>query len=142
MKNADPHKGRETGIQFITAEDIEYGDRSVFSELTNWQPLYNLYAAGEVIIVHVELPGVDMSDIIVFLRSRFMIITGTRITPPGITDTCCVFHNLEIPFGRFHRRIEFPAPIETKNYQYDLRNGILTIQLQTVKEKIITVEGG
>lgn len=141
MKDSASSKGQEIGIRFITDEDSEYEDHSAFAELTNWQPLYNLYTTGDGVIVHLELPGVEMNDVVVFLRSRYMIIAGMRITPHGITEDCCIFHNLEIPFGRFHRRIDFPMPIETREYRYDFQNGILTIRFRATQAKIITIEG-
>jgi len=141
MKDLASDKGHKTDIRFITDDNFDNEDLSAFSELTNWQPLYNLYTTSEAIIVHLELAGVELSDLVVFLRSRYMVIAGNRITPQGITENCCVFHNLEIPFGRFHRRIDFPIPVETRKYRYETQNGILTIRLRTMQEKFITIEG-
>jgi HSP20 family protein len=140
MKDARSNKNQETEIKFITDEDLAYEDSDAFSELTNWQPLYNLYTTSDAVIVHLEIPDVRENDIVVFLRSRYMIIAGTRITPQDMTEDCCVFHNLEIPFGRFHRRVDFPLPVETHEYRYELQNGILRIQFRTMREKVITIE--
>ncbi|UCF71392.1 MAG: Hsp20/alpha crystallin family protein [candidate division WOR-3 bacterium] len=141
MKDALSNNEQRVRIRFVTDADLEYETNTEFSELTNWQPLYNLYVTSESTIIHLELAGVTEKEISVFLRSRYMIVTGTRILQQGITEDHCVFHNLEIPFGKFHRRIDFPMPIEPHEYQYDLRNGILTIQLRMMREKIITIEG-
>jgi HSP20 family molecular chaperone IbpA len=141
MKDSASEKGHKTEIKFITDDNFDNEDLRAFSELTNWQPLYNLYTTSEAVIVHLELPGVELNDIVVFLRSRYMVIAGNRVTPPGITENCCIFHNLEIPFGRFHRRIDFPMQVETREHRYESQNGILTIQFRTVQEKFITIEG-
>jgi HSP20 family molecular chaperone IbpA len=141
MKQPASEKSQVAEITFITDNDIDHEESTLFSELINWQPLYNLYTTPDGIMVHLELPGVNEGNITVYLRRRYMIVTGSRVTPPGLTGECCVFHNLEIPYGSFTRRIDFPITIETQQYSYDLQAGILTMQFQALKEKIIPIEG-
>ncbi len=140
MKHPASDKNQVADIRFIIEDDTGYEESSAFSELINWQPLYNLYTTPDGIMVHIELPGVSKGDVTVYLRRRYMIVTGSRVTPTGLTGECCVFHNLEIPYGSFSRRVDFPIPIETHQYHYELREGILTMHFQTLKEKIIPIE--
>lgn len=140
MKRAASKKGGTTEIRFIVDDTDRYDEYSSFSELIHWQPLYNLYATDDNIVVHIELTGVDVQEIIIFLQSRYMFIAGNRLAPAGVMEEHCVFHNLEIPYGRFARRIDFPMPVETKQYRYETQNGILTIHLKAVEEKIIPIE--
>jgi HSP20 family molecular chaperone IbpA len=141
MKRPVSEKDLDTHIEFIIDDNIDYDDGSVFPEFANWQPQYNLYTTPEGIMLHLELAGVDTRDIVIYLRTRHMIIMGNRTTPPGLTGDCCVFHNLEIPYGRFIRRIDFPIPIETRQHQHEMRDGLLTIHLKALEEKIIPIEG-
>lgn len=141
MGDHDPENGLVHHIRFIVDEHPEHGLHGAIPELTNWQPLFNLCTTSDGVIIHIELPGVELPDVVVLLRSRYMVITGTRIMPAAITDDRCTFHNLEIPFGRFHRRIDFPVPVETQGYRYEIHKGILTLRLRTVQEKFITIEG-
>jgi HSP20 family molecular chaperone IbpA len=141
MKHAASKKSRTADIRFIVDNTDRYEEYSSFSELIHWQPLYNLYATDDSIVVHIELTGVNLQEIVIFLRSRYMFIAGNRLAPPGVIEEHCVFHNLEIPYGRFARRIDFPVPVETRQYRYETRDGILTIRLKAVAEKIIPVEG-
>lgn len=140
MKHPASGKSQLADIRFIIENDVDYDESSVYSELINWQPLYNLYTTQDGIVIHLELPGVNERDITVYLRRRYMIITGIRVTSPGLTGECCVFHNLEIPYGSFTRRIDFPVPIETQEYSYELQAGILTMQFQALEEKTIPIE--
>lgn len=141
MKHPASDKNQVADIRFIVENDVDHEESNVFSELINWQPLYNLYTTADGIMVHIELPGVSEGDVTVYLRRRCMIITGIRVTPPGLTSECCVFHNLEIPYGSFTRRIDFPIAIETKQYHYELQKGVLTMHFQALKEKVIPIEG-
>ncbi|UCG29627.1 MAG: Hsp20/alpha crystallin family protein [candidate division WOR-3 bacterium] len=140
MKHPASKKDNVADIRFITNNEAVPEEHGSFSALVNWQPLYNLYTVDDTVVVHLELAGVDLQDVVIFLRSRYMFIEGNRIAPT-IIEEHCVFHNLEIPYGRFMRRIDFPMPVETRQYRYEMRNGVLTIQFKVVEKKIIPVEG-
>jgi HSP20 family molecular chaperone IbpA len=141
MKHAASKKKQNMDPRFVIDNSVDYEIQHVHSEFTNWQPLYNLYTTPDTIMVHLELPGVDMQDVVVHLHSRYMVVAGTRRAPVGLTRDCCVFHNLEIPYGNFSRHIDFPVPIEIHKYDYEVRDGILTFQFQVLTETIIPIEG-
>ena len=141
MKHPVSGKDLKADIEFIIDNAVDYDDRNIFPEFANWQPSYDLYTTPEGIMIHIELAGVDTHDIIIYLRTRYLIITGNRMTPSGLSEDCCVFHNLEIPYGRFIRRIDFPIPIETRQHQHEMRDGLLTIRLKMLEERIIPIEG-
>jgi HSP20 family molecular chaperone IbpA len=142
MKHPAPKKNDTAEITFIIDSSTDYEEGDSFSELINWQPSYNLYTTDDSIIVHLELTGVNLRDVVIFLRSRHMFVAGNRTAPPPIIEEHCIFHNLEIPYGRFTRRIDFPMPVETRQYKYEIHNGILILQFRIVEKKIIPVEGG
>ncbi len=141
MKHPASKKDPAADIRFVIDSNVDYQEDGFFSELNNWQPSCNLYTIDDSIIVHLELTGVSLRDVVIFLQSRYMYVTGNRTAPPPIIEEHCIFHNLEIPYGRFTRRIDFPMPIETRGYKYEMQNGILTLQFKVVEEKIIPVEG-
>ena len=141
MKHPASGKQHVGEITFVVDSSVDYDEGGSFSELTNWHPPYNLYTTDSSIIVQVELAGVELQDVVIFLRSRYMYVSGNRTAPrPGISERC-IFHNLEIPYGRFVRRIDFPMPVETRQHTYEMQNGILTLQFRIVEKKIIPVEG-
>ena len=141
MKRTASKKGKPLDPRFVLDHNIDYEEQEILSEVINWQPLYNLYTTPDSIIVHLELPGVNLQDVVVYLHSRYMVVTGNRQAPSALAGECCVFHSLEIPYGRFSRRIDFPAPIEMRHYNYEVQDGILTLQFQVLLERIIPVEG-
>lgn len=135
------HDDRKRGLRFIIGEIPDRADILSAPEMTGWQPPYNLFTTRDTIRVHVELPGVAPQDAAVIINSRGMIITGDRIPGPDVSDERCVFHNLEIPFGRFYRRIDFPLPVEAAQCRYEVVDGILKIECRTMRARIIPVEG-
>jgi HSP20 family molecular chaperone IbpA len=141
MKRAASDKKKGIDPRFVLDNDLDYTDEEIQSEVINWQPLYNLYTTADSVIVHLELPGVNLQDVVIHLRSRYMVITGSRQAPVILSPDCCVFHNLEIPYGRFSRRVDFPLPIEIRRYNYEVQDGILTLQFQILVETVIPVEG-
>lgn len=141
MKQSAANDRRAQGVRFIIGKSLDHEDTGIFSEITGWQPLCNLYTTSETIIVCIELAGVALQDTAVFLHRRYMIITGNRTPPPDIAKERCIFHTFEMPFGRFYRRIDFPTPVETQQYRYEVTDGILKIECRTLQEKIIPVEG-
>jgi HSP20 family molecular chaperone IbpA len=141
MKRTASKKNKNLDPRFILDSKIDYEEQEILSEFINWQPLYNLYTTPDSIIVHLELPGVNLQDVVIYLRSRYMVVTGNRKAPTELKGECCVFHSLEIPYGRFSRRIDFPVPIEIRRYNYDVQDSILTLQFQALVETIIPVEG-
>ena len=141
MKRTASGKKKDIDPRFVLDNDLDYADEETLSDVINWQPLYNLYTTSDSVIVHLELPGVNLQDVVIYLRSRYMVIAGNREAPVSLSADCCIFHNLEIPYGRFSRRIDFPLPIEIRHYKYEVQDGILTLQFQVLVETIIPVEG-
>ncbi len=126
-------------VRFNDVRSFEEKDITL-ADFVHWQPLYDLYTIADNILVRVEIAGVKLNDITIHLRWGYMIITGVKRSPEIYSTESCVFHNLEIPYGRFFRRIDFPTLIDMKNYQYKFEDGILTLKFPILKEKIIPID--
>jgi HSP20 family molecular chaperone IbpA len=134
-------KKRNTAqLNVLFDETAELEDTALV--IIHWQPLYDLYVSGDEVVVTIEIAGVDVKDFAMYLGREYMIIDGLRKSTDVFTNECCTFHNIEIPYGRFNRRIDFPVPVEPKQYQYTMNHGILTLKLPCVKEKVIPIEDG
>ena len=129
-----------TQINVVFDEASELEDTSL--AIIHWQPLYDLYVTGDSVVVTIEIAGVSAKDFAIYLGKEYLIIDGMRKSHDVFTSDCCTFHNIEIPYGRFNRKIDFPIPVEPRQYQYSVNHGILTLKLPCVKEKIIPVEEG
>ncbi len=129
----------ELRIIFDNIPDLENED-IVISNFINWQPPYDLYVVGDEVVVTIEIAGVTVKDFSIYAGKRYMVIEGIRKSPEILTKECCTFHNIEIPYGRFNRRIDFPAAVEAKNCRHTINNGLLRLRFPLIREKVIPIE--
>lgn len=71
-----------------------------------WEPPIDILAYDNEIHVAVALPGVAPDYIEVRTDSGLLIVNATRALP--VTSRATAVHRLEIPYGRFERRIALP----------------------------------
>ena len=130
-------------LKIIIEKMPDFHDEEVFiSDFINWQPLCDLYIMNDEVVVTIEIAGVGTKDFSVYINKDSIIIDGTRRSPDVFTDECCTFHTIEIPYGRFIRKIDFPVPVEPKQYKAGIDKGILRIKIPVLKERIIPIEDG
>ena len=72
-----------------------------------WEPPVDIVETSDAVSVQVALPGVAADSIAVTLDGGSIVVAATRSFPGG--DRRARVHCLEIPFGRFVRRITLPA---------------------------------
>ncbi|ARP80950.1 heat-shock protein Hsp20 [Bordetella genomosp. 8] len=70
-----------------------------------WEPPIDVVETAEAVIVHIALPGVPSSAITVRYQSDGVTVSGTRRLP---ASQAAHIHRVEIPYGRFERRIALP----------------------------------
>ena len=71
-----------------------------------WEPPVDILAYDSEVHVSVALPGVSAENIDVRTDSGLLIVGATRPLP--VSSRATAVHSLEIPYGRFERRIELP----------------------------------
>jgi HSP20 family molecular chaperone IbpA len=76
-------------------------------EASGWEPPIDVFDAGAELMIVVALPGVDAGDLKVLADRDIIAIRGVRRLPPSAHAT---IRRLEIPHGRFERRIRLPHP--------------------------------
>lgn len=129
--------------------NVIFDDKAVFNDMSDdasdfisWQPLYDLYIMEGEMVITMEIAGIKPSDFSVHITRNYLVINGTRRSPEILSKKPCKFHNIEIPYGPFYCRIDFPLPVEPKQFQYCLNNGILILRFPVEREKIIPIEDG
>lgn len=91
----------------------------------SWEPPIDITETDSEILITVALPGVDRDAVKVTVDADGVSIVGFR-RPSAIPRGGRV-HRLEIPYGKFERRIRVPAarlPLDRS----ELANGCLTLQ--------------
>jgi HSP20 family protein len=100
------------------------------AEVPCWEPSVDLYEMGAQLTLCVALPGVAADELEVSLESGTVVVRGERAFPVAYQGA--IIYRLEIPYGRFERRIALPAG------QYELvdrrlEQGCLTLGLRRLR---------
>lgn len=91
-----------------------------------WEPPIDIYETADALWLLVALPGVPPETVEISHDAAAVIVAGQRPLP-ALSDA--VIHRLEIPHGRFERRIELP-PGRFQIAQHELANGCLVLGLR------------
>jgi len=68
-----------------------------------WEPPVDVVETAEEVAIVVALPGVEPGQIEVAIEGNVLRVSGTRTMPASFRSAA--IHRLEIPHGRFERRI-------------------------------------
>lgn len=77
------------------------------ARMPTWEPPVDVLETGEELLIYVALPGVDAHDVKALIEDAALVVTGHRLLPRELATA--VIHRLELPQGRFERRIPLPA---------------------------------
>jgi HSP20 family molecular chaperone IbpA len=91
-----------------------------------WEPPVDVFASGEEILVEVALPGVPSESIELICAPGELVVRGERRLPRRLASAA--IQRLEIPHGRFERRLALPAGHWQLAAQ-ELANGCLQLLL-------------
>lgn len=93
-------------------EKVERLNRLLFliqrsrSRLPAWEPPIDIVEAFDELRISAVVPGISLEMIEVTLEGGMLRIAGER--PPPLSPGTIRIHRLEIPYGRFERRIHLP----------------------------------
>jgi HSP20 family protein len=73
----------------------------------SWEPPIDVLETDSELLIFVALPGVDPDQVAAVIDNGMLVISGHRILPAELRDAR--IHRLELPQGRFERRLVLPA---------------------------------
>ena len=73
----------------------------------SWEPPVDILETDQEVLVFVGLPGVNADQVETIIDDGDLFVAGTRQLP-SVLRTAAI-HRLELPQGRFERRIQLPA---------------------------------
>ena len=79
---------------------------SAGSQESSWEPPVDVLETDEEILILVALPGVDPEEVEAVIDGGILIVSGRRVLPVELRNAR--IHRLELPQGRFERRIVLP----------------------------------
>jgi HSP20 family protein len=92
-----------------------------------WEPPVDVLETEHAVLVLVALPGVDISEVKALINQGELFISGIRAYPAEMRTA--TIHRLELPQGRFERRIRLP-PGRYNTIHRSASNGCLLVTLQ------------
>jgi HSP20 family molecular chaperone IbpA len=72
-----------------------------------WEPPADVLETEAEVLVFVALPGVDSAEVEAAIDGADLLVAGRRVLPPALRTS--VIHRLELPQGRFEKRVCLPA---------------------------------
>ncbi|MFI3121367.1 MAG: Hsp20/alpha crystallin family protein [Methylococcaceae bacterium] len=93
-----------------------------------WEPPIDIYETSNEFIITVALPGVAPEHLKVILDDEYLTIDGRRYLPASFAAH---IRRLEIPYGRFERRIKLPGGCLEMGTR-EFVNGCLLIALRKI----------
>jgi HSP20 family protein len=92
-----------------------------------WEPPVDVLETERAVLVLVALPGVNFNEVKASINQGELLISGSRTYPAEMRTA--VIHRLELPQGRFERRVRLPAGRYSAIHRSD-SNGTLLITLE------------
>ena len=92
----------------------------------SWEPPADVFESESDLLIVVALPGVESQDVEISATADMVLIAGVRRLPAAARGTAV--HRMEIPHGRFERRIRVPAALWELG-RSTLENGCLILTL-------------
>ena len=71
-----------------------------------WEPPTDVIETERAVLIFVALPGVDPDQVEAAIEESALVVAGRWVLPPELRTA--VIHRLELPQGRFERRIPLP----------------------------------
>ncbi len=97
---------------------------------SHWEPPVDMVVNDRELGLLVALPGVNADDLVVTLDQQSILISGERTFGTRLGEGAIL--RMEIPYGRFSRRILLPFGTFKLN-QMVLENGCLKLTLDRMK---------
>lgn len=101
--------------------------RPAMARAPAWEPPVDIIETAETIQVHVALPGASVDSVLVEMEAGAITVSARRSFPlESSAPLPARVHALEIPYGRFARRIGLPTQALTLTGK-NLQDGCLTL---------------
>ncbi len=97
-----------------------------------WEPPVDMYGASDGLWLVVAMPGANADSIEVRIENGDLVVRAERRLPAAARRGA--MHRLEIPFGRFERRLSLPAG-SYRLQEQEWLDGCLHLVLQYARER-------
>jgi HSP20 family protein len=92
-----------------------------------WAPPVDVLETERAVLVLVALPGVDLEEVNASVEGDELVFSGAREFPAEMQTA--IIHRLELPHGRFERRVRLP-PGRYRSIHRSAAKGCLLVTLE------------
>ena len=96
----------------------------------------DIFQKNGLLYIVALVAGVGVEDIRLSISGDVLSIKGERFHDSEFNVPDDDFFNKECHWGNFHRSVVFPVKTDIKKVTASFKNGILTIKIPMIKEKI------
>lgn len=111
-----------------------------------WVPAIDVVEKKDAYVLHVELPGVDASQVDISFEKNVLTIRGSKTsTVDASKEGEMRLHAVERVHGSFERSIKLPQYVDGERISADFTNGLLTVTVpkaEAAQPRKITIGGG
>jgi HSP20 family protein len=97
-----------------------------------WSPALDVFQDKDHLFVKAELPGMKKEDIEISLHENTLTVAGERKQEREVKEGDA--YRRERFFGRFHRSVTLPIPVQTDHVTAQYKDGILAVTLAKAEE--------
>ena len=122
------------GRTYGGAEPSRYGT----AELTragatgSWVPALDVFETPDTLVVQIELPGIEPSDVEVSVEDSTLTVSGSREFRQETEEQN--YHRIERRYGAFSRSLRLPQTADAEKVDARFDKGILTIEVPKREE--------
>ena len=102
--------------------------RRAASRLPVWQPPADVLETEREVLILVALPGVDPNAVEAAIEDGTLFVAGVRAFPPELRGAA--IHRMELPQGRFERRVPLPSGRYSATVRRAFAAGCLLVRLE------------
>jgi len=91
----------------------------------SWEPPIDVLETEREVLILIALPGVDPNEVVAVIDKGMLVVSGHRVLPAELRNARIL--RLELPQGRFERRI--PLPLGRYTISRFAANGCVGLRL-------------
>ena len=99
-----------------------------------WLPSADVYETEKTLVVKFELPGVEGEDVTMVVDGNRLIVRGEKRRGDGAVRTG-KYHCMERGYGKFKRVVHITSPVNTREAQAVLADGVLEVTFPKVPNR-------
>lgn len=131
MRQTDPHTWMLTeAIELLQGAGRlhrQFFQLARAGDFPRWEPPVDMFGNDQVLCLLIALPGVTPERLDVSLEQQVVVVQGERSL--GASFGADTILQLEIPYGRFERRVQLPHA-DFRMVDMLLQNGCLRLTLE------------